>query len=358
MGGIVVTLGAGHGGYDLGTVGPSGFTEKDFNWYAISLAARRLTATGRFDPVPVRAGDWYADAAARARMAVQAASRCHVELHADLQAASPKGAAVWFSADRPGDRLPAARLSRRIAQLCRVPDCGARPRYEFGSLLTVPAGIPDMYALIETLARPAAGPDHVFFCECGILPAVSGSERRLRRLAARLAEAVAREICRLFGVPAGVPPRPPQGEIDPWSPAFCPVRLHWGLFYARAGPGPRCPAVGIVQGGGVTDCLAEENGWFAVPGGLSPAGAAGRIYLSRLALAELLRPAPAAPVSPPETTRRDGFSLVLTEPRPGAAILGALGPGTRLPTRRQPGYRQIVYGDRAGFVGDDAFGGR
>lgn len=355
MSGIVVTLGAGHGGHDLGTVGPSGLTEKEFCLSAVRGAARLLSAAGRFDPVPVRAGDWYMETARRARAAALLHSRCHVEFHADLLPGGPKGAVVWFSADRPRDRLPAAELSRRIARLCRVPDCGARPRYDYGSLLDRPAGLEDYYSLIESMAGPSAGPAHVFYCECGLRPSVSGSQRRLGQMAVRLAAEIARLVGRLFEIHVGIRFPPPVPDETVWSPAGCPVRLHRGLFYARAGPGPGYPAVGVVGGGIITDCLAQEGGWFAIPGELPPTGPGGRLYLSRLALAGRLPAEKPVPPAPPEITRRDGFSLVLAEPRPGAALLGAVGPGTRLPTLRRKGYRRILYGDRDGFIGDDAF---
>lgn len=354
MSGIVVTLGAGHGGHDLGTVGPSGFAEKDFTLAAARQAARWLAA-GPFEPALLRAGDWYADTPQRARMAATLRCHCHVELHADLSKDSPKGAAVWFSAYRPKDRLPAAELSRRIARVCRVPDCGARPRYDYGALLSLPAGTEDYYAVLERMAGPENGPAHVFYCECGLPESVSVSGRRLRQTAARLAWETARAVAGLFETGVGSRLRPPAAAEEEWRRAVRPVRLRGGRFYARAGPGPRFPAVGIVGGGILTDCLAERDGWFAIPGEKPRSGSGGRLWLSALALAE---PTAAPPPQGPqrvETTRRSGFSLVLAEPQPGAAVLGAVGPGTKLPVFRLPGYRRIAYNDREAFLSDDSF---
>lgn len=349
MNAIVVTLGAGHGGHDLGTVSPSGCAEKNFTLSAARQAAMALAATGRFDPALVRSGDWYADIGRRARAAELLHSHCHVELHADLSASLPKGAAVWFSADRPRDRLPAADLSRRIARVCRVPDCGARPRYDFGSLLGAPAGAEDYYALLEKAVGPGRGPGHVLYCEYALPPGRFDTEYRLRQAAARLGLETARAVAELFGVRLAPRLRPPAVPDETWEPAAHPVRLRRGLYYARAGPGPGYPSVHIVCGRIVTDCLEEKNGWFAVPG-----QGATCVWLSRLALDD--RP-PRVTEGPErvEVTRRDGFSLVLAEPEPGAALLGAVGPGTRLAVRRLPGYRLFCYGGWEGYLPDDAF---
>ena len=347
---IVVTLGAGHGGHDLGTVGPGGIAEKDVTLYIARCVMKRLEAAGKFTVVLVRTGDFYMVTTQRVQVARLVHSRCHVELHADLLADSPKSAAVWFSADMPRDRYCADVLSRRLADISGVPDCGARVRYDYCMLLGPLTGLEDYYAVVEALG---AGGSHVFYCEFGM----AGTLPELQETASRIAGAVARTICELFEVRRPrLMPLPEAGLRADSHPR--PVFLRRGLFYIRAGPGPRHGAVRGISGLIYTDGGESQNGWMCIkaPG----AGRARPEYISLAAVDFYLRLSTdgfsaANAGYAPALIRRDSFGLVLAEPRTGASVLGAVGPGTCVCARNEGSFRRFRYGDRVGFVASGVF---
>ena len=348
---IVVTLGAGHGGHDLGTVGPGGIAEKDVTLYIARCVMKRLEAAGRFTVVPVRTGDFYIATPQRAQVASLVHSRCHVELHADLLPDSPKSAAVWFSADMPRDRYCAGVLSRRLADICGVPDCGARVRYDYCTLLGPLTGLEDYYAVIEALG---AGGSHVFYCEFGMADAMTA----LQETASRIAVAVAHAVCELFEV------RPPHRMPLPEEPLRAdshhrPVFLRRGLFYIRAGPGPRHAVVRVISGLIYIDGGESRDGWMC----MAPPDAGRAEYISLVAVDYYLRPAagrvPSANAGyAPAFIRRDSFGLVRSEPRADAAVLGAVGPGTCVCARDEGDFRRLRYGDRVGFAASGIFADR
>ena len=347
---IVVTLGAGHGGHDIGTVSSGGIAEKDVTLYAARCVMKRLEAAGRFTVVLVRTGDFYMATPQRAQVARLVRSRCHVELHADLLAVSPKSTAVWFSADMPQDRQCAGALSRRMAEACGIPDGGARVRYDYCLLLGPPAGFEDYYTVIEALG---AGGAHVFYCEFGI---AGGSLPELRKAASRVAVAVAHAVCELFGV--RFPRRVfPQEELHADSHPR-PVFLRRGIFYIRAGPGPRHAVVRTAAGLIYTDGGEEQNGWMCMAG---PDAGRDRPEFISLAAVDFCLRLPADGFSTdadgyaPAFTRRDGFALVLAEPRAGAPVLGAVGPGTCVYARGEGSFRRLRYGGRVGFAASGVF---
>ena len=345
----VVSLGAGHGGFDLGTVGPDGLAEKDVTLTVAQYIGKRLRSTGAFEVVMARADDTYVGTAQRVRSAQKNGSLCHVEIHVDLTQEHAKSAAVWYPADMPGDGALAARLSRRMAKALEIPDCGARVRFDYCMLFRKLEGFEDYYSLIEALG---VSQRHVFYCECGFN--CGGDEkRRAGMLAAAMAEEVFHALCELYSVRLPVrgakrflPPPPAGGRGRP-------VSVREGFYNLRSGPGRNYPVVRVIEGLINTGYYERKNGWLKL-------SAHGGEYLSASAVDVYLNPYLRVLDYKKgdweiETTGRDGFYFVLAGLEPDSEILGAVGAHTSFFTTYHGGYRQIFYCDRPGFVGPSAW---
>lgn len=339
-----VTIGAGHGGHDCGTVGQDGLVEKDVTLLIARLVIRRLSHFSQMEARALREDDRYISTRERAKQARNMGSSCHVEIHADLGASGHKSTAVLYAADIPSDRVPAAKLARRLSEACGVTDCGARVRFDYCALFQKLDGFEDYYELVEALG--GFGPRHVFYCECGF-PA---NEKAVRRLAIRVAEAVARTVCELYGIFL-LPPalRPQEAAPTPEQGAQI-VFLKAGYFNIRAGPGARFVVVRKITGLIYTRVYGASGGWLRIRENREE-------FLSETAVGLYVGPPPPGglDVSIRETVGRDCFYLVLTEPRSGAEALGAVGVGAAFVTTPCGTWRRIRYCDREGFLGPSAF---
>ena len=346
----VVSLGAGHGGFDSGTIGAGGLAEKDVTLLIVKCISKRLAHTGAFDIIIVRADDNYIGTRQRARLIEESSSHCHIEIHVDLTQENAKSAAVWYSADIPADRDCAAKLSRRMARVLEIPDCGARVRFDYCMLFKKLEGFEDYYSLIEALG--ISRERHVFYCECGFdcCAAKSGAAGRL---AAAMAEAISRTVCELFAVhvPIRLLPRScPTVQIDSLRR---PMFLKEGFFNVRSGPGNSYPTIRVIEGLIYTGFYEQRDGWLRL-------SAQSGEYISASAVDIFINPQPRALNYKRgdyeiETTGREGFYFVLADIQPSSEILGAVGMGTSFYTTYHKGFRKILYCDREGFIGPTAW---
>jgi hypothetical protein len=347
----IVSLGAGHGGFDFGTIGPNSLAEKDVTLGVVQCISRRLARTGAFEVMIVRPSDHYLSTGERVSAIQSSASLCHVEIHIDLTAENAKSAAVWYCADMPSDRGCAARLSHRLAMALEIPDCGAKVRFDYCMLFKKLEGFEDYYSLIEALG--ASGVRHVFYCECGF---ATGAVRSglTGRLAGAMAEAIARTICEFFHVHA------PRSLVSPVAPLMmedCRARqvyLKGGYFNLRSGPGSAYAVIRVVEGLIFTGFYEQKAGWLRI-------SAENAEYISEAAVELYLGASNGLPCGKDsdfeiETTGREGFHFVLADMRPNAGILGVVGTGTAFYTTYHGGWRKITYCDRVGFIGPSGFG--
>jgi N-acetylmuramoyl-L-alanine amidase len=347
----IVSLGAGHGGYDFGTIGPNGLVEKDVTLSVVKYISRKLAQTGAFDVIAVRPSDAYISTRQRMSTVQSGASLCHVEIHVDLTAENAKSAAVWYCADMPSDRIGASKLSHRLAMALEIPDCGARVRFDYCMLFKRLEGFEDYYSLIEALGT--SGVKHVFYCECGF---AAGAIRRglTGRLAGAMAEAVARTICELFHVHC---PRSLWPVAAPLVVSDCQSRqayLKEGFFNLRAGPGGAYAVIRVIEGLIFTGVYEQKAGWLRL-------SADNEEYISQAAVELYLGASDSASYSKDcdfeiETTGRDGFHFVLADMRLEAGILGVVATGTAFFTTCHGGWRKIAYCDRVGFIAPSGFG--
>src|SRR5262245_49004648 len=105
----VIVLDPGHGGPDPGTIGASGYYEKNVVMVAAREMARQLNGTGRYKVVLTRAGDRYIalrDRVARARLAK---AELFVSVHAGSHPSRwTRGASVYTLSEGASDREAAA----------------------------------------------------------------------------------------------------------------------------------------------------------------------------------------------------------------------------------------------------------
>lgn len=343
---ITVTLGAGHGGYDFGTVSPSGLAEKSVTLHIARCIRRRLDRAGAFETLLIRPADRYVPTQLRASLIGGLGSDCHVELHADLLGQTPRSAAVWYRDSCAEDARVAVRLSALLAADCGgCADCGARAWRGLPGAPPPGSGASERFENYYRLLEAIPGARHAFYCEIGL----PGRPADARRCAQKAARAVARALCALFSVPFPVLCLTPRGAED-FRPdtRMTPVYLGGGLYHIRAGPSGRAARLGVARGMIYTGVYARENGWLRVdpdenvflteaavddaPGNI--AGDDGACSLERM---------------------REGEYYVTAGPREGDVLLGTAAGAPLFFTRQVSGRRRIFFCDRFGYVGPEAW---
>lgn len=105
----VVVLDPGHGGPDPGTIGASGYYEKNVVMVAAREMARQLNASGRYKAVLTRNGDRYIALRDRVAQARRARAELFVSVHADSHPSRwTRGASVYTLSEGASDREAAA----------------------------------------------------------------------------------------------------------------------------------------------------------------------------------------------------------------------------------------------------------
>ncbi len=101
----VVVIDPGHGGPDPGTIGASGFQEKNVVMVAARVMARQLAATKRYRPVLTRNSDTYIALRDRVARARAAKADLFVSVHADSHPDRfTRGASVYTLSESGSDR--------------------------------------------------------------------------------------------------------------------------------------------------------------------------------------------------------------------------------------------------------------
>lgn len=344
----VVTLGAGHGGFDCGVVGPSGIKEKEV---ALRLATRTrslLERTGALEAVLTRADDVCLETDERVSLVREAGSACHIEFHAGLFTGAESSALVFYSAALPGDRPFAALLSRRVAAALRIRDGGALQRPDCGPLQRARIRHEDYFSLVEQLA--ALGVPHVFYLQCGMLddPFTQARLASPRGIDA-VARAAAHTVCAVLDAPCRhLPPRFLPVPASAFDIDGRPVYLRGGLFRLHAGPGGATRALRDVHGLCHVCAYAEESGWMKV-------SLTNEEYLSAAAADRRLRLTGDTPPVRSEAVLPGALYYVRAAPDTHAEILGVIGGGDVWRTVCENGWRRIGYGERIGYVGPFAW---
>ena len=105
----VIVLDPGHGGLDPGTIGASGYYEKNVVMVAVREMARQLNATGRYRVALTRSGDRYIALRDRVARARSAKAELFVSVHADSHPNRwTRGASVYTLSEGASDREAAA----------------------------------------------------------------------------------------------------------------------------------------------------------------------------------------------------------------------------------------------------------
>ncbi|MFT7400401.1 MAG: N-acetylmuramoyl-L-alanine amidase, partial [Rheinheimera aquimaris] len=93
---IVVAIDAGHGGEDPGSIGPSGFYEKNITLPIAKQLARLIDAQPGMKAMMVRTNDYYIHVNKRTEIARGQQADLLVSIHADaFTSPQPRGASVW-----------------------------------------------------------------------------------------------------------------------------------------------------------------------------------------------------------------------------------------------------------------------
>jgi N-acetylmuramoyl-L-alanine amidase len=104
-----IVIDPGHGGPDPGTIGISGFYEKNVVMVAARELARQLAVTGRYRPVLTRADDLFVALRDRVGRARSAKAELFISLHADAHPLrATRGASVYTLSEEASDREAAA----------------------------------------------------------------------------------------------------------------------------------------------------------------------------------------------------------------------------------------------------------
>lgn len=113
---LVIAIDAGHGGKDPGAIGASGSYEKDITLGVAQELARKLEATGRYQPILTRPKDHFIALGDRVKTARTARAELMISLHAD-SAGNPdkRGFSVYTLADQASDAFAAALAKRENA---------------------------------------------------------------------------------------------------------------------------------------------------------------------------------------------------------------------------------------------------
>lgn len=93
---IVIAIDAGHGGEDPGSIGPSGFYEKNITLPVATQLARLINAQPGMKAMMVRTNDYYIHVNKRTEIARGQQADLLVSIHADaFTSPQPRGASVW-----------------------------------------------------------------------------------------------------------------------------------------------------------------------------------------------------------------------------------------------------------------------
>ena len=186
-----ITIDPGHGGRDRANRGPTGYIEADGTLKIALYLEAELLKTSAFTIQLTRREDKYLTLVERGRMAVLNKSNLFISEHTNAANTKASGTVVFYSVDRPQDRLLADRLSISIARTLGIPNRGAKTR----SSLLNPSE--DYYTVIDTAQD--GGVPHVILVESAFHDN-PGDEKLLKdeTMLRKIAKAQARVICEWF----------------------------------------------------------------------------------------------------------------------------------------------------------------
>jgi N-acetylmuramoyl-L-alanine amidase len=254
----IVTLGAGHGGYDFGVLSPSGIAEKDITLEIISRTKEQLNLMSGIDALTVRNDDSYVSTVKRAQLAAAWGSYCHMELHMSKLNGSSSFVSIRYC---NVDHAAAAQdLCKSLAATLNIPAVGCIPHLDSTKFLT--SDIENYENILNLLVN--SGIRNSFYIQCGCLDEAKTAQKLTQtNIIIKIAVTLAAFICGIFKKEHNSSPYLDNGE-HVFKSYDKVLLLKRGLFVVRSGPGNEFTAVRKITGGMLTGCFGLKNEWYRI----------------------------------------------------------------------------------------------
>jgi N-acetylmuramoyl-L-alanine amidase len=340
----IVTLGAGHGGYDFGVLNPFGIAEKDITLEIVRRTKEQLNLTYGFDVLPVRNDDSYVSTEQRAQLAAMWGSSCHIELHMSRYNGSSSFVNLQYCNE--DNAIAAQELCTSLATTLDIPVAGCMPHLDSTKLFTSNV---ENYSNILTLLKNS-GLKKTFYIQCGCLDDTKTAQKLTQTsFIVKIADNLATFICGLFKKDYKVLAQKGSRELV-FKPYESVLSLKRGLFIVRIGAGNEFTAIKNIHGGIFTGCFGFKNGWYKI-------SQVNEEYISAITIQNILnfpqKPVETAPVSIEKT--KDGLFYIREQPKISADVIGILQGGQEYVTTRQNGWRLVSLNEQLGYVSKAAW---